>query len=191
MIRKILSIFPFLLAIVVSIVLWEQLKSYRNPFADKTEIDHNIILQKITAMGKLELVKYRFKDIIESKISKHFLPDAKIMLIVEGEAVGGIDLTKLKINQININNKVLKIYLPAPELSYYKVDHAKSKIYDTKFALLDEAILVDKAFKEAEQKIKKTALENGILEQTKLNTTKILTPLLEQIAGKKIEIYFP
>ncbi len=190
MLRKTLSFLPLLLAIIVGIYIWEKAKNFKNPFSDTQEVDHNIILQKVTAMGKLELVKYRFKDVIESRINKQFLPDAKVMLIVEGEAVGCIDLTKLNIKHLMLEKDILKIDLPDPEVCFYKIDHSKSKIYDTQFALLDEAKLVDKAFKEAENNIRQTAIDNGILEQTKINATKILQPIVEKIANKKVVIHF-
>ncbi|MBP6386401.1 MAG: DUF4230 domain-containing protein [Pseudarcicella sp.] len=190
MFRKLVSLVPFLIAIALGIFVWEKIKQFKSPFAETSEVNHNIILQKVTAMGKLELVKYRFKDLVESKISKQFLPDAKVLLIVEGEAVGCVDFTKINSTKLIDEAQILKIELPNPEICYYKIDHSKSKVYDTQFALLDETKLIENAYKEAENNIQKTAIENGILEQTKVNATKILQPILEKMANKKVVIHF-
>jgi hypothetical protein len=147
---------------------------------------HNTVLQEITAMGKLELVKYNFKDVVEHKVVKQWLPNAKAVLIVSGEAVGCIDLTKIKASDVIEDKDTVIVYLPKPELCTYKINHEQSKVYDVEYAFMDEASLVNDAFTAAEKQIGKSALKMGILEQTRENAEKILTPLLERVSGKKV-----
>ena len=55
----------FFLVIIASVIfLFFYIK---NQFAAKTEINQDIMVTKITAMGKLELVKYSMKDVVEKK----------------------------------------------------------------------------------------------------------------------------
>src|SRR5690606_1424498 len=129
-----------------------------------SESSHQIVLNEITAMGKLELVKYNFKDVVEQKITKMWLPDAKALLIIHGEAIGCIDLQKIKQDDITMTVDTLVINLPEPELCVFKIDHANSKIYNTEYAFTDEAQLIEKAYKQAEQQIKESALNMGIMD---------------------------
>ncbi|MFC0184436.1 Protein of unknown function [Pseudarcicella hirudinis] len=187
MLKTVIRLLPILFIIVSAIWIWEKFKDFKNPFAgDDLEVTHHLVIQKITAMGKLELVNYRFKDVVESRIHKQFLPDAKAILIVEGEAIGCLDLTKVSMADLSTSHDTLVVHLPDPEICTYKIDHSKSKVYDTQFALLEEAKLVDQAFKQAETQIQQSAYEAGIVEQTKENADKILKPFLEEVSGKKI-----
>jgi len=158
---------------------------------DKTETMHTLVLQEISAMGKLELVKYNFKDVVEQEIVKTFLPNAKAVLIVQGEAIGCVDLTQLEIADITSDDSVLVVNMPEPELCVFKIDHSKSKVYNTEYAFTEEAKLVQDAYKQAEKQIQKSALDMGILDQTKENARKILTPVLEKASGKKVVLKFP
>ena len=158
---------------------------------DKTETMHTVVLQEITAMGKLELVKYNFKDVVEQEIVKLWLPNAKAVLIVQGEAIGCIDLTKINITDITSQQEILVVHMPEPELCVFKIDHEKSKVYNTEYAFTEEAKLVQEAYKQAEKQIQKSALDMGILKQTEENATKILTPILEKASGKKVLLKFP
>lgn len=159
---------------------------------------HHTVLQEITAMGKLELVKYNFKDIVEhekvyweNETMRRIMPDilskSKAVLIVSGEAIGCIDLTKIKRTDIIENRDTLIVYLPQPELCVYKINHDQSKVYDVRKILdEEESLLVNDAFVAAEKQIEKSALNMGIMEQTQENAGKILTPFLEKISGKKV-----
>lgn len=158
---------------------------------DQTETTHTLVLQEISAMGKLELVKYNFKDVVEREVVKTFLPNAKAVLIVQGEAIGCVDLTQVEIADISSEDETLVVNMPEPELCVFKIDHSKSRIYNTEFAFSEEGKLVEEAYKEAEKQILKSAQDMGILEQTKENARKILTPVLEKASGKKVVLKFP
>lgn len=156
-----------------------------------TESNHRLVLEEVTAMGKLELVKYNFKDVVEQKITKLWLPDAKALLIIQGEAIGCIDLKKIRPEDIAMTKDTLVLNLPEPELCVFKIDHANSKVYNTEYAFTDEALLVEKAYKQAEEQIRESALKIGILEQTRENAEKILIPILEKSSGKKVILKYP
>jgi hypothetical protein len=158
---------------------------------DKTETMHTVVLQEITAMGKLELVKYNFKDVVEQEIVKMWLPNAKAVLIVQGEAIGCVDLTRINIADITSEQETLVVHMPEPELCVFKIDHDKSKVYNIEYAFTEEAKLVQEAYKQAEKQIQKSALDMGILKQTEENAIKILTPILEKASGKKVMLKFP
>ena len=182
---------PLLLIITVSIFVWEKVKGFKNPFAGgEVEVSHNALLQKITAMGKLELVKYNFRDVVESKIKKDLLPDAKVLLIVSGEATGCLDLTKIRVADIEEGSDTLVVHLPEPEICNYKIDHSKSRVYNTEYAFLDEGVLIDQAFKKAENEVVQNAQAMGILEQTKKSAEQILKPFLEDVAKKKVVLKY-
>lgn len=189
--RLILKLFPWL--IIVLLGVWAYI-TYKSDQKVETVINRSAILQEIETLGKLELVKYNFKEITEvTEISKEYFrffklgPDSKIALISEGEAVGCIDLTKIKESDIVLERDTLYVNLPSPEICYYKLDMENTRIYSLQTnPMKDEKKFIQKAYKHAEREIKASALNSGILEQTRENAEKILKPLLEQVSGYKV-----
>lgn len=161
------------------------------PKAPETETTHQVALQEIVQMGQLNLVKYQFKDIVEHTIVRDYLPDPKVLLIVEGEAVGCIDLTKISAKDLTSQGDSLYIQLPEPTVCLYKIDHQKSRIYQAEYAFLNEKVLFDGAYKRAEQKIYESALASGILEDTKKSAEQILKPFLEQVTQQTVFFSYP
>lgn len=182
--KKIITI-VLLLALLFVAGFW-----IKNRFVVDTEVvsNHNVLLEKIEAIGKLELVKYRFSDVIEHTNKTDFLPDASVLLIVKADAVGCIDLTKLSESDVHTEGDSVFIKLPAPEICYIKIDHKHSKVYDTKLAFFREATLVDEAYKYAEKEIAKQVRQSDILKQTQANALNVLKPLINGLGYKNIEI---
>jgi hypothetical protein len=190
MMRSWTRIAVLVVLVISSIFIWEKLKKF-SPWADpELKTTHHSVLQKITSLGKLELVKYNFRDIVEQEIVQQLLPNPKALLIIEGEAVGCIDLRNIRAEDVLLNADTLIVHLPKPEICYHKIDHQKSKIYETSFAFMNEDILLNEAFKKAETQVLNGAISNGILENTKKNARLILTPILETISKKPVKLSF-
>ena len=109
-----------------------------------------------------------------------------LVLIVEGEAVGCIDLTNITPADVSQSGDSLTLFLPAPELCGWKINHQRSRVYDTQYTFLSEAQLVSEAYKQAEQQVRASALQSGILDQTRQNAVLLLRPLLNQLTGKRV-----
>ncbi|WP_461137832.1 DUF4230 domain-containing protein [Spirosoma pomorum] len=192
LILTLLRIFVAILLVIGLIALWELVRSSDalSRFRRGDNTTQHIVLKEVTALGKLELVKYTFKDIVEHEQINTFLPNGNAVLIIEGEATGCIDLTKVTADDIDLGTDSLTIRLPAPELCSWRINHDRSRVYDTRFTFLEESKLVDKAYKQAEKQIRQSALNGGILEQTRQNASRMLLPLLSQLTGKKVGLLF-
>jgi hypothetical protein len=195
--RLLIRLLLFILILVGTLTLWSSLRSgtlwpdWLSWPEDRTTTVHTLVLQEMTALGKLELVKYSFKDIVEQEVVKSWLPNAKAVLIVQGEAIGCIDLTQLSLGDVAQQDDTLVVTLPEPELCVFKIDHERSRVYNTEFAFMEEAKLVQEGYKQAERQIRQSALDMGILGQTEENARKMLTPMLEKISGRKVLVKFP
>jgi Protein of unknown function (DUF4230) len=191
MIRNWVKILFYLGLILLSIFIWEKAKTLSFFKADEVKTTHNVVIKEIASLGKMELVKYSFRDVVEQEIIRDFLPDPKAILIVQGEAVGCLDLSKITEKDLVTKGDTLILNLPNPEVCYHKIDHSKSKIYKTDYAFMNEAVLLDEAYRKAEEQILDSALGSDILEQTKKNADLILKPLIENISSKKVVIKYP
>lgn len=170
------------------------------------------VLKKVEDIGKLELIKHQYKEILDykslsgSKIAAEttlrtydYDPDLKAVILASGEAVGCIDLKKMTRDDIRVAADTLYIYLPSPELCYYKLDMEKTSVYHfertgwwSKFFTDDAEVksVIEKGYREAERQIKNAALSSNILEQTQQNATLVLGPLFEEMSGKKVKFIF-
>ncbi|MEJ8758661.1 DUF4230 domain-containing protein [Pontibacter sp. H259] len=189
LLRLLIRLLPWILVITVGIFIW---RSFKDFFGDEEEpavsVNYNTILTSVEELGKMELVRYNFKDVVEYKKEvSRYIPDSKVVLIVAGEAVGCVDFTKIEPGDIVFEgDSIVQIALPKPELCYYKIDHSQSKVFSKENTYFQDAELVEESFKYAEQNVKRAALSSGILRQTTENAEKILKPMLEEITGKRV-----
>jgi hypothetical protein len=161
--------------------------SFSSSWFPKSEIihNHNIVLEKIEQLGKLELVKYKFKDIYDYT-EKGYIADETVGIIISAEAVGCVDLKRIKKENIQTKGDTLTIEMPQPELCYWKINQNETRIYNSFHIRMNSADLYGKAYKEAEKFILQVALKSDIMERTKDNAEKILKPLLEKTSQKKV-----
>ncbi len=188
------SIFKFLFLLVLTGVIVAGFYVFKNQlFGSRTAFREDVMVQKITSMGKLELVKYSMKDVIEQKEVRSILPDKRILFVAVGEVTGCIDLTKIqKKDIVKVGEDSITVYLPQPEICYVKLDHQKSKVYDVSgtWFQADVKDMVEGIYQIAEQRLLKNASEMQILPKTKQNTLLIFKPMLENLSGKKAGIIF-
>ncbi|MCZ4221714.1 DUF4230 domain-containing protein [Pedobacter rhodius] len=184
--RIIFRILPWLILLVAGYFFISKKFSINTSVESK----HQLLVEKIEAIGKLELVRYQISDVLEHKNKTDFLPEASVLLIVKADAVGCIDLTKITRNDIEIDADTAVVNLPQPEICYVKIDHKNSRVYDTKMAYFREAKLVDEAYKTAEQKITDEVKKSNILAQTKINATNVLKPIIEGLGYKNVRLTF-
>lgn len=192
LLRLLFKLIPWILIILVGFFLWRTFGS----FFDKDEkekvpevvVNYNTVLTSVEDMGRMELVRYNFKDVVEyEKTVNRFIPNSKLVLIVSGEAVGCVDFAKITQADIEFQGDTLvQVALPAPEICYYKVDHSNSKVFSKENTYFQDAALVEEGFRYAEQNVKKAALNSGILRQTTENAEKVLKPMLEEITGRRV-----
>ncbi len=190
-IKELLRVLPWVLLLVIVFWWWQTDKADQSA---KTILNTSVILKEVEELGRFELVQYNFKEITElTQVSKEYFnlfklgPDQKIAIISEGQAAGCIDFTKMNEEDINVKGDTVYIRLPAPEICYYKLDLNKTRIYSLQTSpMKEDGPFIEKAYKVAEDEIRKAALESGILDQTKSNAETMLKPLFEKVSGKTV-----
>ena len=158
----------------------------------RIEITDSGMVQKISSMGKLELVKYEMKDIIDQREVHLILPDSRVLFLAVGEVTACIDLTKVKKSDITQTKDSVVVYLPRPEICYSKLDHEKSKVYDIRGVMFEDGAkdMVEDVYKLAEKRILDNANQMNVLGLARQNAQLIFKPLLESISGKTVVLNF-
>lgn len=158
----------------------------------RTEITEDAMVSKIVNMGKLELVKYAMKDVVEKKELHMLLPDSRVLFVAVGEVTACIDLTRIRKEDIIQSKDSVTVTLPQPEICYVKLDHQKSRVYDVSGVWFADKSkqMVEDVYKIAEKKMLSSANELNILGKARENAGTIFKPLLESISGKKVALSF-
>lgn len=180
---------PYIFILIVAIIA---IKFFvKKEKEDETvHISHDMVVQEIETLGRLEVVKYNIKDVIEYKKIRNWLPNSKTVLIVSGEVIGCIDLSKLQEEDIYTNKDSISIKLPAPEVCSFKVDHSKSRVYNIENGWWETTQLIDEAYRHAEQQLFEQAEKMGLTMDSQTNTEKILKPLLHKLGFSQVHIEF-
>lgn len=159
----------------------------------ETVVSEDVLVEKITAMGKLELIKYSMRDVLEKKELRTLLPDKRVLFVASGEVTGCLDLTKvLKEDVVSSGTDSITVFLPQPEICYVKLDHKKSKVYEVSGTWFpsDTKDMVEDIYKLAERKILENARQMDIMGKTRQNAVLIFKPFLENVTGKKVGVVF-
>ncbi len=172
---------------------WKTWTTPSVPVLSETEVTTTLITE-IEALGKMELVKYRFQEVTEvQEMSREFLnilkldTDSKAVLITQGEAVGCLDLLKISANDVKITGDTIWMHLPEPEICYYKLDLEKTRLYSVETGLFtNRDQFISRAYRQAERQIQEAATNSGILDETEVNAQRILRPMLEELSGKTV-----
>jgi hypothetical protein len=162
--------------------------------AVRTEVTEDVMVEKITSMGKLELVKYSMKDVLEKKQVHTLLPDERVLFVAVGEVTACIDLTKVRKQDITRDSldNVVTVTLPQPEICYAKLDHQRSKVYDVSGVILPSTTqtMVEDIYKLAEKRLLDNAMQMNITGKARENAQIIFKPLLEGVSGKTVVLKF-
>ncbi|WP_240663417.1 DUF4230 domain-containing protein [Mucilaginibacter limnophilus] len=191
-IRSRLSLSLIASLVIVGFLIFMFLYIKREFTNTRTEVSQVVLVQKITSMGKLELVKYAVKDIVEKKEVHTILPDERVLFLAVGEVTACIDLTKVKEQDIIQSKDSVTVTLPQPEICYAKLDHQQSKVYDITGAWFPSNArdMVEEVYKIAEKKILDGSKEMHITDKARENAQLIFKPLLESISGKTVILKF-
>ena len=142
------------------------------------------VVNKIQQLQRLETVSYSLDKIVEgnrqSKVLPDFLVGDKLLLVVHGEAIAGIDLSQLKTSDVQIHGRDIQVHLPPSQIFVTSLDNAKTRVYSRTTGLLvpEDPNLESEVREEAQQQIQQAAMDDGILKTASKNASAAVTTLL-------------
>jgi hypothetical protein len=136
-------------------------------------------INEIRALARLETIQYSIEKVITGETGGgtfQGLFGDKILFVGHGTVIAGIDLDKLRPEDMRFENGVLTVQLPPAEIFIAALDNEKSYVYDRDTGVLarPDPNLETLVRQSAEQEILKAALEDGILEQAQINAEAYL-----------------
>ncbi len=156
------------------------------------------VVQRIQRLNRLETVVYSIDTIVEGSKSSAVLPDLlagdRILLVVHGQSIAGIDLSQLKPEDVRIENKdggqSIHVTLPPSQLFITSIDNQHTRVYMRSTGVLvpaDPNLETDTRAK-AEQQLQQSALADGILDTASKNARATITTLLYSLGFKQVDV---
>ena len=138
------------------------------------------IISDVHALARLETIQYSVEKVITAETGQGtfaFLFQDKLLFVAHGTVIAGIDLDKLKPEDMKLVNGVLNVRLPQAEIFVATLDNNKSYVYSRDTGVLTQQTkdLETLARQSAEEEIRKAALEDGILNLAQQNAEAYLT----------------
>jgi Protein of unknown function (DUF4230) len=154
------------------------------------------VVQKIQRLNRLETVVYSIDTVVEGSKSSAVLPDLlagdRILLVVHGQSIAGIDLAKLKPEDVRItdNGQAIRVTLPASQVFLTSIDNQHTRVYVRSTGVLvpaDPNLETDTRAK-AEQQLQASALSDGILDNASKNARATVTTLLYSLGFHEVVV---
>lgn len=157
-------------------------------------VDPTAILHQVRSLARLETIQYSVERVVTAETGQGtfgFLFGDRLLLVAHGIVIGGIDLEKLNPSDLRVQNNILYVKLPDPEIFLTTLDNDKSYIYDRDTGALTKGDinLETTARQAAEKSIEQAALEDGILKLAQQNAENYLARFLMDI-GSYSEVIF-
>ncbi len=157
-------------------------------------VDQPTVVRQIQQLQRLETVRYTMDKIISGEHDNPYLPQFlagdKLLLVVHGEVVGGIDLTKLQTVDVTINGRNISVHLPPAEIFSTRLDNAKTRVYsrDTGLFTSPDPNLESQVREEAEKELQQASLQDGILKTADQNAASTISSLLKGLGFAQVTI---
>jgi hypothetical protein len=152
------------------------------------------IVERIQRLQRMETVVYNMDKIVSGEKGSLFLPDFlagdKMLMIVHGQVVAGIDFQQLQPGDIQIHGKEIHLKLPAPKILFTRIDNARTRVYSRSTGLLvpTDPNLESQVRQEAEGELLEEAGRGGILNNARENARATVTSLLLGMGFDKVNV---
>jgi len=157
------------------------------------DVSQPTVVDRIQRLQRLETVVYTMDKIVtgerENPIFPDFLAGDRLLMMVHGEVVAGIDFSELKPGDVRVEGKQIRLHLPASQVFRTRIDSAKTRVYSRQTGLLvpTDPNLETQVRQEAEHQLQEAALADGILKTAQENAVSTVRSLLQGLGFEKIE----
>ncbi len=152
------------------------------------------VVNKIQRLQRLETVSYSLDKIVEGERTSPILPDFlvgdKLLLVVHGSVIAGIDLSQLQPSDVRIDGRSIQVHLPAAQIFVTSLDNTKTRVYSRTTGLLvpEDPNLESQVRAKAQEQIEQAALADGILATANKNASATVTSMLLGLGFENVTV---
>jgi hypothetical protein len=157
------------------------------------DVSQPTVVDRIQRLQRLETVVYTMDKLVtgakENPLLPDFLTGDRLLMMVHGEVVAGIDFSNLKLDDVRVDGKQIHLHLPAAQVFSTRLDSGKTRVYSRQTGLLvpTDPNLETQVRQEAERQMQEAALADGILRTAQQNAATTIGSLLQGLGFEKID----
>jgi hypothetical protein len=127
----------------------------------------------------------------ENPILPSFLAGDRLLLVVHGEVIAGVDLSTLQPSDVQVKGHDVSIHLPQAEIFTTRLDNEKTRVYSRETGLFStpDPNLEGEVRQEGERQLRDAALQDGVLKIADKNARQTLTSMLNGLGFANVEIH--
>ncbi len=159
------------------------------------DVSQPTVVDRIQRLQRLETVVYTVDKLVtgakENPLLPDFLTGDRLLMMVHGEVVAGIDFSNLKLDDVRVDGRQIHLHLPAAQVFSTRLDSAKTRVYSRQTGLLvpTDPNLETQVRQEAERQMQEAALADGILRTAQQNAASTISSLLQGLGFEKIDFH--
>ena len=192
--------FGFLLSLlIVGLTVWlatgtgllSLLRAYRG--GSLIRIDQPTIVRQIQQLQRLETISFTMDKIISGEHDSPYLPkflvSDRLLLVVHGEVIAGVDLSKVQPGDVTLQGQSISLRLPKAQILVTRLDNAQTRVYsrDTGLFSSPDPNLESEVRQEAERQLQEAAMQGDILKTADGNARSTISSLLQGLGFKKVD----
>ncbi len=152
-------------------------------------------IEHLQPLASLITTKVHVTDVVTANIVGQ-TGDLRAAIIVHGDAMISVDLTKARIEQVDLEARTATIVLPPPHVVSARVDHNRSRIFDIQASGLwsfiptdaGRAELIDQAMRLAQESVRRAASDQAIMEQARTRAASLICTFMAESLDWSVEV---
>ena len=159
----------------------------------RIDVSQPTVVDRIQRLQRLETVVYTMDKLVtgakENPLLPDFLTGDRLLMMVHGEVVAGIDFSNLKPDDVKVDGKHVHLHLPAAQVFSTRLDSGKTRVYSRQTGVLvpTDPNLETQVRQEAESQMQQAALADGILLTAQQNAASTIRSLLQGLGFENID----
>jgi hypothetical protein len=152
------------------------------------------VVERIQRLQRMETVVFNMDKVVTGEKGSPFLPDFlvgdRMLMIVHGQVVAGIDFSQFRGTDVQITGREIHVKIPPARVLLTRIDNARTRVYSRSTGLL---VAVDPNFEgqvrlQAEGELLEEASRGGILMIAGQNARNTLVSLLLGLGFEKATV---
>jgi len=158
-----------------------------------TDLSQPTVVDRIQKLQRLETIVYTMDKIVtgekQSTVLPDFLAGDRLLLMVHGEVIAGIDFEMLKPSDVQVTGKKIRVRIPQAQLLVTRLDNSKTRVYSRQTGLLvsTDPDLESRVRNDAETELRRSALADGILKKAQENARTTMTSLMQSMGFEEVQ----
>jgi hypothetical protein len=154
-----------------------------------------VVVEGVQRLDHLATVRFNESIVITKESGgegiRQLLTGERLILVAQGDVEAGIDLSTLDRSDVRVSDKSVSIDLPEPQILSASLNEKETRVYDRDMGLMPRINpsddLAEEARDEAQDRLRKAALEDGILDYAERNAEDSIRAFVTSLGFERVE----